>query len=215
MKTHKILMVMAEREAGVTANCGMWQISNGWWIDEAAMPKPVKLSEIRTVLDDLPGQEGDSLKSGWTQIIKARLCQLAASHSAQVCASGCAGAYWPEWLYDVVWLRVDEAPLSTMILDSPFVAEIEWSRDGAVRDDFQKLLLSRADTRLMIFQAWDEARVHTLVDALVEQVKAYARTQDQDRYLFAGYGSHTRCFYYREYVHTIPGDSVELERKAS
>jgi hypothetical protein len=174
------------------------------------MSKNVRLSEIRAILDDLPIKEADSAKSKWTQVIKAQLCKLAADHGAQVCANRCTGAYWPEWLYDVVWLRVDEAPLSTMILDSPFVAEIEWSADGAVRDDFQKLLLSRADTRLMVFQAWDEARAKKIMDELVEQVKAYARTRDDDRYIFAGYGSRTRHFYYRDYLHATMRHSAEL-----
>ena len=173
----------------------------GWYIDVEVMSRSVKLSDIRGILDDLPTKEVAAGKAKWTQIIKERLCRLATDHRAYVCANRCGKASYPEWLYDVVWLRVDAGPLTTMILDSPFVAEIEWSRDGAVRDDFQKLLLSRADTRLIVFQAWDEWRVQKMMDELVEQVKAYKRSQDSDRYLLAGYGSHTRHFYYREYVH--------------
>jgi hypothetical protein len=171
---------------------------------EESVMAGVLLSEIQGVIDPVSMLEtaaGGLPTAEWTRVIKGRLCDLASRSGCQVCASQCEKAYWPEWLYDVVWLRVREAPLSRLILDSPLVAEIEWSNDRAIQDDFQKLLLARADTRLMIFQAWDSVRGRAIMDKLVEQIDAYTRGEQDDRYIFACYCTHTRRFDYHERGH--------------
>jgi hypothetical protein len=137
--------------------------------------------------------------------IKAGLCRLAPRFDCYVCAGQCNNADWPEeWLYDLLWLRVHQTEDKTTILDSPLVAEIEWASaldNGPIRHDFQKLLIARADLRLMIFRAPDSKQGRTIVQELVEQIGTYAHTKRGDRYLFACYGTRTRCFEYREYQH--------------
>ena len=64
-----------------------------------------------------------------------------------------------EWLYDVTWLKYErqrdglEWP-ATALIEAPLVAECEWGRGKNLEyivEDFEKLLLARADVRLMIF----------------------------------------------------------------
>ena len=53
-----------------------------------------------------------------------------------------------EWLYDVTCLRYDE---DGYVYQVPLVAESEWGGPDDITDDFTKLLLARADLRVMVF----------------------------------------------------------------
>jgi hypothetical protein len=73
-----------------------------------------------------------------------------------------------------------------LVMDSPLVAEIEWSQsEREIMRDFQKLLLARAGTRLMVFEAPSQKVGKARADRLIAQVRAYSRTESGDRYLFA------------------------------
>lgn len=84
-----------------------------------------------------------------------------------------------EWLYDVAWLRATE---DFLVRDVILVAEIEWGNARAVQQDFQKLLLARADCRVMIFDDTDGLR-----ERLIDQAKKFRKSRRGDRYLFASY----------------------------
>jgi hypothetical protein len=173
------------------------------------LPTPtLSLDEIRPVIDpvSLLDTGADGQPTGeWTRAIKTGLCGLAPRFNCHACAGQCKEADWrEEWLYDLLWLRVHATEDRTTVLDSPLVAEIEWGRhryNGPIRHDFQKLLLARANLRLMVFQAPDSERGREIVGELVEQVGAYSGSRQGDRYLFAYYGTRTRRFEYRDYVH--------------
>ena len=151
------------------------------------MPRNVQLSEIESALNLLARKEKDKCWDGrdWTRMIKKQLISLAEAHGCEAYASQCENGERAEWLYDVVWLRAGEGQYKGMLTDSPLVAEIEWARPEAVMDDFQKLLLARADTRLMIFEATNTTLAEKHVDKLIRQVRAYSRTGYGDRYIFA------------------------------
>jgi hypothetical protein len=171
------------------------------------MPKKkVQLAEIDSVLNRLgredPGWEGGQ----WTRMIKEELVRLAATYGCEAYASQCTNAKAGEWLYDVVWLQAGEGQNEGMLTDSPLVAEIEWDRPGAVMDDFQKLLLARADTRLMIFATANTTLAEKRTETLIQQIHAYSRTESGDRYIFACLDnrySDDKPFNFscREYVH--------------
>ncbi len=55
-----------------------------------------------------------------------------------------------EWLWDFVWIEHD--PTSQNIMALPLVVESEWTTSN-VQYDFEKLIVSRAQLRLIIFQA--------------------------------------------------------------
>ena len=71
-------------------------------------------------------------------------------------------------------------------------------------DDFQKLLLARADTKLMMFAASTADRGEPLMTRMIRQVKAYARTEAGDRNILVCMDCRNDKNYeyiYREYVH--------------
>ena len=63
---------------------------------------------------------------------------------------------WPEWLYDVTWLKYEHEG-ERLLIEAPSVAECEWGNKGDIDDDFEKLLLARAGIRLMIFNGFNQA----------------------------------------------------------
>jgi hypothetical protein len=88
----------------------------------------------------------------WTKEIKKALLTLGREHGYTICTSG-VKADWGEWLYDMCWLkhkgdRVYDIPVSV-----PFIMESEWNTNPEeVIVDFQKLLICKAKTKLLIFQ---------------------------------------------------------------
>lgn len=124
----------------------------------------------------------------WTKQIKNRFCELGKEHRFYVCASGCNG----EWLYDVTWLYYDEG---YYLLNVPLVMECEWllSKDE-IDHDFQKLLLARAQHRVMIYNQKTKDEVLEKIDNFKEQIIKYTGTCAGDRYFFAGYSWDTSKF---------------------
>ena len=150
------------------------------------MPKNVQLAEIDSILNRLGRQDQGWDGSQWTRMIKEELIRLAESHGCEGYARQCTNAKAGEWLFDVIWLRAGEGEKAGLVTDSPLVAEIEWDKaPGAVMDDFQKLLLARADTRLMVLATPNAKLASKRVERLIQQIRAYGRTQSGDRYIFA------------------------------
>jgi hypothetical protein len=164
----------------------------------------VQLTEIQSILASLPKANPGWAGWEWTKAMKRALIELASVHGCKACASGCLEANWPEWLYDVTWLRQGEDDQKGLLTDSPFVAEIEWSNKGAVMDEFQKLLLARADTKLMMFSATTIDGGKGLMDKMARQIKAYSRTDVGDRYILVCMSCRNNKDYEyicQEYVH--------------
>ena len=117
----------------------------------------------------------------WTHQVKARLVLLGRKGGYQTCTNGIVqGAQWDkEWLYDLVWVHASD---DFVVQDVFLVAEIEWKGTRAIQQDFQKLLLARADCRVMIFDDTADLR-----DQLIEQARTFGKSRPGDRYLFASY----------------------------
>ena len=118
----------------------------------------------------------------WTYQVKAQLVRLGKRAGYQTCTNGTVrGARWDkEWLYDLVWVHASD---DFVVQDVFLVAEIEWRGTRAIQQDFQKLLLARADCRVMIFDGDKEG----LRDQLIEQARTFGKRRRGDRYLFASY----------------------------
>lgn len=117
----------------------------------------------------------------WTHQVKALLVELGKRAGYQTCTNGTVqGARWDqEWLYDLVWVQARDG---FVVQDVFLVAEIEWRGTRAIQQDFQKLLLARADCRVMIFDDTGGVR-----DQLIEQARTFGKRRRGDRYLFASY----------------------------
>ena len=88
----------------------------------------------------------------WTHDIKSELCSAGQALEYYVCTSGVTSANHGEWLFDQVWMDWIRTPRQLKRIG--LVVECEWSMlCDDIFDDFEKLLVARADVRLMIFQA--------------------------------------------------------------
>ncbi len=120
----------------------------------------------------------------WTKRVKQLLVQRA-DNKYETYASGVPEATDGEWMCDVVWWDSDENGLLSRI---PLAAECEWAKkEQDVWDDFQKLLIIRADVRVMIFDAKSRNDASSLVKDLKKQIKCFKSSQEGDTYLFASY----------------------------
>ena len=117
----------------------------------------------------------------WTRRVKQLLVELADNY--QTCAS-ISDATWGEWMCDVIWWDSDKDELLCSI---PLAAECEWGKEQDVWDDFQKLLITRAAVRVMIFSANSRDKALSLVEELKKQIACFDSSQERDTYLFASY----------------------------
>jgi hypothetical protein len=131
----------------------------------------------------------------WTKRIKQKLAELAAQDQyppLYVYGSSIARKIpeimgGGEWLYDLCWLQY--ASKGNMpLLCMPLALESEWGNDEDIMNDFQKLLVSRADVRVMVF---GEANKGTKITAckIGQQIKTFKGGDESDRYLLAGWDS--------------------------
>ena len=117
----------------------------------------------------------------WTHQVKAQLVRLGKRAGYQTCTNGTVrGARWDkEWLYDLVWVHASDG---FVVQDVFLIAEIEWRGTRAIQQDFQKLLLARADCRVLIFDD-----IAGLRDQLIEQARTFGKSRRGDCYLLASY----------------------------
>jgi|GEM_PF-7016795 len=98
-----------------------------------------------------------------------------------------------EWLYDLCWLEY-VAPDSDVIVGMPLALESEWGNDTEILEDFQKLLVSRAALRVMIFGERNRSTECTK-KTLCKQIESYRDGDVDDRYLLAAYDAGRFVFF--------------------
>lgn len=95
----------------------------------------------------------------WTKGVKTALCEIAPrivekqpTQQVRCYASGVDSGvvHGPEWLFDVTCL-VEEFPEYNGIKRIALVAECEWGSWNDVVHDFQNLIITAAEIRLMVF----------------------------------------------------------------
>ena len=129
----------------------------------------------------------------WTHAVKSELCAAGLDLGYYVCTSGVAQADHGEWLFDQVWMNWTPTPRQLERIG--LVVECEWSRTQAeIFDDFEKLLVARADVRLMIFQAPTAEEVADLFARLRTATQGFSQHQSGDYYMLAGYDRQARQF---------------------
>ena len=134
----------------------------------------------------------------WTKRVKQLLVQLA-GNKYETYASGVPEATDGEWMCDVVWWHSGKDELLHRI---PLVAECEWpKKEQDVWDDFQKLLISCAEVRVLIFQCSFRDHASSLVEELKRQIQCFDSRQEGEKYLFASYVEEERPpFSVKKYV---------------
>lgn len=134
------------------------------------------------------GQQGirEGWKSDriWTEAIKKRIGILGKEKGFYICSSGWSTPDGQgEWLYDLVWLQNE----GNYMVRVPLVLECEWGIDiKNIEEDFCKLLVARAEHRIMIFQQKTQGDVNRILDRLDSAIKKFQHTTPRDRYLLIG-----------------------------
>jgi len=127
-------------------------------------------SAVQTAMQG--SREKQHSRMQWTQNIKLELVELAHKHKLYVCCNGVSSADWGEWLYDLVVLRYANNDSNSEIESTSLVVESEWDSDDlSILIDFQKLLLSNADIKLMVYY-----KNNTIRNILEHLVRHYARS---------------------------------------
>jgi len=138
-------------------------------------------------------------KSGeWTPDIKASIAQVGFDQGYSVWASGIAerdeGAARlvnQEWLFDMSWLayegRGPERKFSSLVLalESELSTKAEPKKWAEVVDDFEKLIIARAQLKVLVFQRDDLKDTLRRFEVLRTKVKEFAHPDTDTEYLLA------------------------------
>ncbi len=132
----------------------------------------------------------------WTHEIKAHLGALGLASGHAVFADECLGA-GAQWLFALCWVELRGGRMRGL----PLAVEVEWNLNmGEIAEDFDKLLLSRSQHRLMAFEQRSAADVQMVLKGLKARIAAFAPRQKGDRFLFAGYDFTGRQFVFDLHV---------------
>ena len=82
----------------------------------------------------------------------------------------------------------------------PLILESEWDRsDAGLKDDFQKLMVSRADLRLMVFQRATELEAKKAMSFLEDGAR-HGISQNGDCYLLACWCNDRKNFVFETFT---------------
>ena len=93
-----------------------------------------------------------------------------------------------EWVFDLCWVERCNGITKSL----PLAMECEWNSWQEVKDDFEKLLWSRAELCVMIFESRDRRRnagfakekANERIDNLIGCIKAFSAPEPDTNYLF-------------------------------
>jgi hypothetical protein len=78
--------------------------------------------------------------------------------------------------------------------DVPLVAECEWGGEGGIKYDFEKLLISKSQYKLMIFKSDSDKNIDDIINKMKIWINIFRQTSKGDRYLFAGWSKNHWIF---------------------
>ena len=149
------------------------------------------INEVRNRLDML-FPEPDL---GWTDAVKIALCEACkeCDPQCQLFANGVLGvdkgglADGGEFLFDVTCLQYDCNGYQRGV---PLVAECEWGGKARIYYDFEKLLLARADVRVLVFDGrfWSGAEdAENRFEVLARYINTSEQTVPGETFLLAAW----------------------------
>jgi hypothetical protein len=135
----------------------------------------------------------------WTREVKRVVGVIGTRHGFAVCASGWPKIFYEEWLFDLVWYKNDK---NDRLVSVPLVLESEWSLSfEEVKYDFEKLLVAKAQLRILVHQARTKAALEDVQRKLITLVSEFEGSTKGDRYLFAGWDYKTTEFSFRPFTY--------------
>lgn len=159
--------------------------------------------EIKAALGKVDAEHSDGpglSDREWTRRIKEELGAMG-KHKGYY-AYGLKGA--PEhcddgeFMFDLCWLDYGQG--DTWLKRIPMAMECEWRSADDIDDDFLKLVVTRADLKVMIFGAQTHAQFDEIVKRLRQWKEAFEAGSPNDEFLLCGWCGDTRAFKF----HTIP-----------
>ena len=158
--------------------------------------------ELRKALNSLPRA---FWSEGWgarTERIKNRVGKLAPT-TVTVYAHRCKYKKNGEFLFDMTWIVLNK---EGYIAKVPLVLESEWKRGQEIHNDFQKLIVARADLRVMIFSAVNEDSADSEIRKIKKQVRQFTLGGPADRYLIAAFSEENGSFIFSSFRRRSLGD---------
>ena len=151
------------------------------------------LNEIRTQLDSLIA-EGQYVTG---ETVKAAVCRACRDSDPLLLpyASGVSDgvAEGTEWLYDVTGLRYDD---DGFLIRVALAAECEWGVQDDVYYDFEKLLLVRADLRVMVFDGTRTPGYTEFFQIFAQYIGRCAHSTPGDKWLFVAWTPEQFIYYH-------------------
>lgn len=144
----------------------------------------------KQIIDELEKVPAKAISEGcgrrgeksWNKYSKQAIVDVIRRNGYTTCArKECDSDKGAEWLYDVLWYQSDE---QNRMIDVPLSAEVEFGRFNAIRDDFEKLLVTRTKYREMVFQTRNDKEMEEFLDVLEDFIMNCKLTRTDDRYLF-------------------------------
>lgn len=131
--------------------------------------------------------------NNWTRCFKERLADLGRKYQNDICTSGFADLYNNEWLFDMVWYKLNDKKYMTEV---SLVVESEWgSHIDQIKFDFEKLLTANSTHKLMICQS-HPSNYDGLIAYFEEAINCYQMNKIGERYLVAVLDKKEEEFYY-------------------
>ena len=162
------------------------------------------IDKIQTALKDFEAYAVKNLdcsangsSTPFTEGIMTRLCDIGQDAGYYVYVKSISQADGGEWLYDMTWLVYDRKRLT----DIGLALECEWDYFPGVLDDFQKLLLVRADLRCLIFWSKTLQSTRENIRMLIDEVVGCRKSEHGDDYLFCVWVDEQMGFMFHPYTH--------------
>lgn len=133
---------------------------------------------------------GEQTNDWWTNSVKNKVAVAVRNKNEvyKIYASGCNEgiADGPEWLYDLTCREEND-----YLKNIPLVLESEWGKQTDIVYDFKKLVVARADHRIMVFSVksnknenWNNKK-EEMIKNLLKHVNNFKHSKIGDRYMFA------------------------------
>ena len=182
-------------------------------VQDLEMPEKFKIMRaVRDGLNSIRVDKSVESDAWWTKTVKTELCKIGRKFGCKVGAKADevdeADRDYGEWLYDVTWLEYERERdglkwPATALIKVPLVAECEWGVDENLEyiiEDFEKLLLARADVRLMIFDGNQEPGSKEIADMLARKIRLFDSTEEGDAWLLAAWEGSNQDWSFRYFT---------------
>lgn len=140
---------------------------------------PTSPEQIKAILESIDHDYRSESKDdgAWTQRIFEEIGRLGHTNGYYVCTkkSLYSEANYGEWLFDQCWLEYEEAlNPNTPLLSVPLALECEWQMGVSyIKHDFEKLLVSNANLKVMIFQQKDLTDAQVVCAKLMNYIECF------------------------------------------